>query len=158
MKKLIVLLSILLLILYSTVNLNAITTVTGAGGLSTVISGSNVDLTNQSANIANTTLYTPTSNGVYRLSAYEIVTTPATTSSTLPQINFYWTDGNSGVAQITNSATNTGNTSTTATLNGGIDINVQSGTPIIFNTSGYASSGATSMVYAIHIRVEQVNE
>ena len=57
-----------------------------------------VDLTNQSANISSTPLYTPPADGTYRISCYAVVTTAAGTSSSLPSCQVNFTDADTGVS------------------------------------------------------------
>ncbi len=111
------------------------------------------DMTAQSANIAVTNLLTPSVNGAYRLSAYVVVTQAATTSSTMPQVQFNWTDPD-GTAQ-TYIATSTDSSNTLTTHGAGeILIYAEGGQPITWQTGSYASSGATAMEYAVHVRAE----
>lgn len=141
--------------------INGVTTV--AGGVPALVA--KADLTAQAANIGVTTLYAvPASGaGMYRLSAYLVITQAATVSSTMPQVQAIWTDNDSAAAAPASSftLTNTTNTlgagsaSTVAAQNAGsIIINAKASTNIQFSTTGYASSGATPMQYAIHIKLE----
>jgi len=120
---------------------------------------SNVDATAQSANIAATTpsgLAVPTA-GLYRVTATIIVTTAATTSSTLPSVVVTWTDKDNNAAQsYTVTPTNSGNVLTTF-QQATVAINVSAANPIQYSTTGYASSGATAMQYAVHLKFELMN-
>lgn len=114
------------------------------------------DATGQTANVGVTNLYTvpSTGAGMYRVSCYVIVTTAATTSSTLPSCNLIWTDNDNSNNQSANvTATQTGNTVTTYGQ-GMTVINVKASTSVTWSTAGYATSGATSMAYAVHIKIE----
>lgn len=114
------------------------------------------DLTAQSANVGSTNLYTvpSTGAGMYRVSCYVIVTTAATTSSTLPSCNLIWVDKDNSNSQSANvTATSAANTLTTYTQ-GTTIISVAASTSVTWSTAGYATSGATSMVYAVHIKIE----
>lgn len=114
----------------------------------------NVDLTAQDANIPATNLVATPSNGVYRVSAYIIVTTVDGASSTLPSVVITWTDQNNATAQtLTLTATQTGNLLTTYALGDAL-LSVSSAAAIQYATSGYASGTPTTMKYALHIRVE----
>lgn len=122
-----------------------------------------VDRTALSANIGLTTLVTPSANGFFLVQCYTVVTRAATTSSTLPQCNLNWNDADSGVGVSsfitgTNSANTVGFTQGGANFISGvpgyISIYAQSGQPIQYWTNGYLTSGATTMQYAIHIRIE----
>lgn len=108
------------------------------------------------ANVSTTGLFAvpSTGAGLYRVSCYVIVTTAATTSSTLPSCNIIWVDKDNANSQSANvTATSAGNTVTTYTQ-GQTIIDVAASTSVTWTTAGYATSGATSMVYAVHIRIE----
>lgn len=132
----------------------------GAGNVSAYVTSA-VELvadgynnTAQVANIASTNLVATPVTGRYRVSAYIVVTTAATTSSTLPSVILSWTDADNGQIQtLTLTPTNTGNSLTTLQSN---DAFISAGVAgaISFSTTGYASVGATAMQYAIHITVE----
>ncbi|KVF22955.1 hypothetical protein WJ06_10385 [Burkholderia cepacia] len=128
---------------------NTLFSVNDAGG---VRMGYVADFTAQGGNIANTSLYSVPTNGFYCMSAHAAVTTAATTSSTLPAVTFYWTDADSGAVQLYTSSTNTGNSTGTYTQTGQVCFYAKGGTTINYQTSGYASSGATAMQYALHVR------
>src|SRR5208282_6552675 len=76
----------------------------GAGNVSGYIQsavelvGDSVDLTAQTADIGPNTLVT-TPNGYYRISAYIIITTIDSTSSTLPSVVLNWNDKDNGQGQ-----------------------------------------------------------
>ena len=117
----------------------------------------NHNTVNNAANIAATTLYAVPSGrgGLYRVSAYAVVTQAATTSSTLPNIGVLWTDNDSNVALSANTVTPTNTANALGAFgNGDIVISAREGTNIQFQTSNYASVGATPMQYATHLRVE----
>ncbi|MEN8513063.1 hypothetical protein [Burkholderia sp. RS02] len=111
----------------------------------------------QASNISSTTLYTVPAGGAgwYRVSAQAVVTQAATTSSTLPNVGVTWTDNDSGVAlsATTMTPTNTANAPGAFGL-GSQMMYVKAGTTIQYQTSNYASSGATSMQYAARLRLE----
>lgn len=134
----------------------------GAGNVSAYITsaveltGNGFDATAQTANIVSTPLIVGPTTGRYRISAYLIVTTVATTSSTLPKVTISWNDADNGQAQTLDlTATQSGNLLTTF-AQGDAFLNVSNSANLNFVTSGYASVGATAMQYAIHIRVEQL--
>jgi hypothetical protein len=117
-----------------------------------------VNLTTQAANVAVTTIVgASTLAGLYSVSIYMGVTQAATSSSTLPDITIGWTDADTSVVrsmQVT--AGNSGNTTSTST-NGDVVINAKAATNITYTIGGnqaYASSGATAMQYACHIRLQ----
>lgn len=114
------------------------------------------DATGQGANVGSTNLYTvpSTGAGMYRVSCYVVITTAATTSSTLPSCNLIWVDKDNSNSQSANvTATSSANTLTTYTQ-GTTIIDVAASTSVTWSTAGYATSGATSMVYAVHIKIE----
>jgi hypothetical protein len=121
------------------------------------------DSTGNTANIPATTLITPAANGFYRFSCYTIDTQAATTSSQLPACNFTFTDPDTNhVASFTPCGgaitTNTvGDTCQLYTGSGLIDpayFMAKAGVAIKYQTTGYASVGATPMAYAVHFRLE----
>jgi hypothetical protein len=110
-----------------------------------------------SANIGATTIYAVPADGagMYRVSAYAVETQAGTTSSTLPNVGILWTDNDSSVALSAASMTPTNPANAPGAFgNGAIVINAKGGTNIQFQTSNYASSGATAMQYAAHLRLE----
>lgn len=117
---------------------------------------SNVDLTAQAANVASTPILTPGANQMYRISALILVSQAATTSSTLPSIVISWTDFDSNTAQsFTLTPTNTGNNLTTF-QQALMVLKAKSGVAINVSTAGYASTGATPMQFALHLRIEAI--
>ena len=135
---------------------NGVATLNGAGKIppaQTVYASS--DVVTQAANIGATTIYAVPSAGLYRVNAYAVVTQAATTSSTLPNVGILWTDNDTSVAlsSVNVTPTNTAN-APGAFGNADIVISAKSGTNIQYQTSNYASSGATPMQYAVHLRVE----
>ncbi len=118
------------------------------------LTGDNVDLTAQAANISATTIVATPTPGLYRVAGYISVSQAASSSSTLPSIVLAWTDQDSGqLMSLTLTPTNSGNVLTTVQENDAI-LSVNSSTDIQFSTTGYASSGGTTMHYSLHMRVE----
>ncbi len=121
-----------------------------------------VDLTTQGANIGATTILTPGANGYYRITGYEVLTRQATVSSTVPSVAVSWTDPDSGVAQgpafflAVNSGNTLGGLSPCNSVGGACEIifYAKSGVAIQYQTASYATSGATSMQFALHLRLE----
>ena len=121
-----------------------------------------VDLVTQSAAKAATTILTPSVTGLYRISAYLKVTTPATTSSTLGGVTITFTDGTDSVAQShvmelatqagASATTNTGN-ATTSKLSGSLTIWAKAGVAIQYAIA-YVTSGTTAMQYEAHLAIE----
>ncbi len=111
----------------------------------------------QGASLSATTLDTGTLEpGVYRVSYSARVTTAATTSSSLT-VTITWTDGN--VTQTQAGAAMTGNT--TATQQNGTFLihngqNTLASNSVVKYATTYASSGGTSMVYALYVLVEKI--
>jgi hypothetical protein len=133
----------------------------GSGNVSAYISaatelvGDNVDLTAQTANVSATPLIASPS-GLYRISAYVIVTTVDGASSTLPSVVIAWDDKDNGQPQtFALTPTNTGNLLTTLEQN---DMIVSAGSTanLHFSTTGYASGTPATMQYSLHLRVEQL--
>jgi hypothetical protein len=122
-----------------------------------------VDLTGQSADIPYTVFYAVPANagGMYQINAYTVVTQAATTSSTLPYSYVTFIDADTNVstsAAITVSATANTVGATNGTTNvvsaGSVLFMAKAGTNIGYQTSAYASSGATPMQFALHIKLE----
>jgi hypothetical protein len=108
---------------------------------------------NQTANVGATTVFTApggTAVNVYLMGCQILVTTQATTSATVPSCVIGWTDSTTSAAStatlppLATGGSNpaTGGYTTTTML-----INPKSGTTVTLATTGYASSGATSMAY-----------
>ena len=120
------------------------------------------DQTNLTANVGATTILTPGSNGFYVFWCYTVETTAATTSSTLPSCQFNYNDADTNVAK-TGLVTNTNTTNAvgatgpsgagTSQAPGEQPFFAKAGVAIQYLTQSYASSGATAMVYAIHVRL-----
>jgi hypothetical protein len=127
-----------------------------------------VDLTAQAANIAATTILTTTASGFYRLNTWEVLTQAATTSSTVPTVQVVFTDADSstrwtlstcegfsvnavGLSFCTDIRSTSQSTGTTPSP---VTFYAKTGTTIQYQTIGYASTGATPMQYALHVRLE----
>jgi hypothetical protein len=94
--------------------------------------------------------------GIYRVSAYIIVTQAATTSSTLPQVNIIFTDADNSTSQtLVLTPTNTGNVLTTFENSTNV-INAKLSTNVNYSTTGLTTVGATALNYALHLRIEAV--
>lgn len=124
-----------------------------------------VDLTTQAAAIGDTTIYTPTATGMFRISIYLQVTRAASTSSVLggaTGVVIKFNDGDGNVAQVNTAALATtagavavtSATNTTATnLEGTMVIYARTGVAISY-AIGYTSVGVTTMQFAAHLKVE----
>jgi hypothetical protein len=111
-------------------------------------------------------------SGAYRVSWYAVATTAATTSSTLggtKGFQLHYTDVDTNAAATTPQAgapsagvnqaysqTNQGNTVGT-NAEGVIFINAKTGTALTFDFD-YTSVGGTALQYAIHVRVEYIDQ
>jgi hypothetical protein len=118
-----------------------------------------VNLANQNANIASTTLYAVPSaeGGMYRVSCYAVETTADAASSTLPNIGIGWTDVDSNVALLAGTVTPTNTANSAGAFGQGIQVvYAKGGTNITYQTSNYASGTAGAMKYAAHIRLERI--
>jgi hypothetical protein len=114
-----------------------------------------VDLTAQSANCTTQTFTTPSANGYYLVSAYDVITQAATTSSTTPTVNVNYTDADSGsVSSITLISGNSSNAVGSHSISAADSIYAKSGAAITLSCSGYVSSGTTAMQYALHARLQ----
>jgi hypothetical protein len=120
-----------------------------------------VDNTTATANIGSTVLYAVPASGLYRISYYVIVNRVATISSTLPDLQFTWTDPDNSTVQTfgpVDSATPSANTLTT-TYSGTVIISAKAPNNINYQTgvtTAYASSGATTMQYSVHLKLESL--
>lgn len=110
--------------------------------------------TSQAANIGSTALLALGVSGSYRLSIAISVTQPATSSCTLPSVSIGYTHADSSAAiSVTPIATSSTN-STANVQQATVVCPAKAGSNITFQTSGYASSGATPMQYSLRITVE----
>lgn len=122
------------------------------------------DATAQAANIGTTTLYAVPANqgGMYHIIGYAVVTQAATTSSTLPALQVTYTDSDTNVANswwftegtVTSNTVGNANSNVNSLQPGGIILNAKGGTNISLSSVNYASSGATPMQYAVHVKLE----
>ena len=120
-----------------------------------------VNLTAQQANIALTNLIIPAANGYYRASGYIVLTQAGTISSLLPNIIISWTDADTNIIEssqltLTNSANTVGTIGNLSGTNPNSNFTfyAKSGVAIQYQTTQYASNGATPMQYAVHIRLD----
>jgi hypothetical protein len=113
-----------------------------------------VDLATQSADIPGTSLYNVTT-GMYRVSAYIVLTTVDGVSSTLPSVQIQWADPdtNTAVGWLALTPTNSGDVFNTI-LQGSAVIHAKGGGGLSYNTTGYASNSPNAMKFALHIRLE----
>jgi len=108
----------------------------------------------QTANVNAPTLYSVPVSGMYRVSAFVVVSQAATTSSTMPSVSVNYTEATTGAA-VQDMITQTATTNQVGLHSGGsVVISAQQGSNIGYITSNYASSGATPMQYSVHIKVE----
>ena len=118
-----------------------------------------VALTSQTANISKTALYTPTANGVFRISAYMTMVVPGSTGSWW--LTAYWDDDggpeqniiykiNSHSKSPNNSCNAAGGTACGSSV---FVIDGQAGTPISYDVGAHAGATGT---YDVFIVVEQL--
>jgi hypothetical protein len=112
--------------------------------------------TGLTANVAATTLYTPASAGTYRVCMTETTTTAATTSSTMPNLEYTYTNSNDSTGKIVaigfnGSSTNNGTYNTNTGCSGPI---LSAASAIQYATTSYASVGATALHYDLTITLE----
>lgn len=115
-----------------------------------------------SSDMGATTLWTvPTGLGSwwFHVTCLPIVTTAATSTSTLPSCIVSWQDGFNGFNQTTQiTATSSSNTVGTTGLSlnyfGGVDIFAVQGSIISLSTSGYATSGAVPMSFRVAASID----
>jgi hypothetical protein len=124
---------------------------TAGNGLPFIIA--DVNSTGLTANVSTTNLLASATQGMYAIEVYWVCTTAATSSGTLPSVVVGWTD-DSGTTQSTTvapaSSTNAVGSygrSSGLVLYSGIAQN------ITYSTTGYASSGATSLTYSLRFRL-----
>lgn len=125
------------------------------------VGAAQADQTGLTANVAVTQIGpTPAANGFYRFSCVTVDTQAATTSSTLPSCAFTFTQADTKLvaASLPICVTVTTNQVGDSCQQTGVAFMnyfyVKAGVPIKYFTSSYASSGATSLAYAVHVRVE----
>lgn len=139
-------------------------TATGIGGLTlgsmATVNSIAADQTGLTANVTATTLTTPSANGFYAFYCFIVETANAGTTSTLPSCLVNFTDANSSTAlSIIAAQTNTNNTvgsmgqQTTTGANVNAGLYAKSGTVISYSTANYASNPASTMTYAVHVRL-----
>ncbi len=125
----------------------------------TSLFASDIALTAQSAAIAFNTIYTtPAADGWYRVNCNLVITTAATTSSTIG-FRVRYTSAADAVVKTTpniNDATRTAANTTGTTVQYSFPIYVDASTNIQYETL-YASSGATAAVYAIYVTLEKIH-
>jgi hypothetical protein len=126
----------------------------GGTGIPAVVA--RYDVATQGANIAAVTLFTPVVSGWYRIDSQEVLTRAATASSTLPSVSLTYTDADSSTVQIDQISASTATNTLGVCPTGSITFYAKVGTVIQFSTAAFASSGATSMQYALHVILEQI--
>lgn len=128
-----------------------------------------IDTTGLTANVAAATLLASGSvlGGLYRVTAHVVLTTAASVSSVLPNVQIVYTDAQTntsitldatpilGIAGIGQTGALSANTVGT-TASGVVSINAKVATVIQYQTVNYASSIA-GMTYALHVRIESLN-
>lgn len=110
-----------------------------------------VQLTAQAASITTTAIGSPTADGLYLVQWYARITRAATVSSSLT-LTFGWTDHTQALTAP--QAAITGNTVTT-TQSGSLLLFSDASSPVTYAAT-YASSGTTTMQYALYVALSQV--
>lgn len=118
---------------------------TGPGNI--VVAATTVS--NNSANLNATTIYTPASSGVYQLCIQIAVTTAATSSSTMPFGTVFYTSPVDSVEKFSTASQSSSGNATFVANGGCAAIYAKASTAIGYQTGGYASTGATAMVYTL---------
>jgi hypothetical protein len=109
--------------------------------------------TGLTGNLSSTALYTPVLGSISRISCYVVETRAATSSSTLPSCSVGYTDLDTSVSESL-AATQTSTANSVGTVEQGSVVIVNTTGGLTYSTSGYASSGATSMQYTVRVRTE----
>lgn len=113
-----------------------------------------INSTGLTDNVLATTILTPPSSALYRITATMIITTVDAVSSTLPSLTITWTDQDNSTGQsFVLLPTNNGNLLTTYQQSN-MELSALSGGNIQYSTSGYASNTPNTMTYALRIRIE----
>ncbi len=141
-------------------NLGLSGVVTKVGGFSTLELGvpailGEVIATGRTADLSATPLIASAPQStLYRVSCYEIVTTAAGSSSTLPDCVVTWTSAANNTVQTKQIAATSSTNSLTALTQGSAVIDAKFATSIDIATTSYASNPATTMVYDIQAIAE----
>ncbi len=108
----------------------------------------------QAADINSPTLYLVPTSGIYRVSAFLVVSQAATTSSVLPGCTVQYTEATTSVA-VADIVTLSANTNLLGLHTGAaVIIAAKAGSTIGYTTTGYASVGATPMRYGLQLKIE----
>jgi hypothetical protein len=122
-----------------------------------------VKLVNQTAPIPSTTIFTPSQNGLYRLSAYATITTPAQSDSSYWTFSFDWTDdsgqtafGGNGVLYPTsgNGVAGPFGWANVAGFGPTIVFEAKAGLPVTYSMT--LNGPADASVYALYFTVERL--
>jgi hypothetical protein len=124
-----------------------------------------IDTTGLTANVSTATvtgLSSISGNTYYCATSWYVITTAAGTSSTMPYATISYTDADTSTAE-TNYIGSVNGVNTIGAYAGTLNANIgggsfcfyaKSGTAIQYSTNSYASSPASAMTYAFHLRVE----
>lgn len=106
------------------------------------------------ANIATTTVITPATASGHLIAVEILMTRAATSSSTLPSVVLKWTDSINAVERSQTFTPNNATSNSVTTSNGSWVVLHYSNTlsNITYETTGYASSGATTMQYFVRVQ------
>jgi hypothetical protein len=134
----------------------------GGGGTCTTVSNAYDDASQVFQEAYDDGIYTCGSGNTYhRATCYVVLSTAATTSSTLPNCDIKYTDVNSATA-VTKNIAPTGSLIGTSnalgsSLQGSMMFEATSGDVVQYDTGGstaYVSNGATAMQDAVHVKLE----
>ena len=115
-------------------------------------------LRNQTAGIPTTTIFTPTQDGLYRLSVYATITTVASSGSDSWLYNFEWTDdaGPQSVTALLISLNNQSGQFLQLVNTGGqvlggpvLLFQAKAGTPVTYGVNGAVDGSAYSLYYTL---------
>lgn len=115
---------------------------------------------NQAAALGATTVYAvPAAQaGRYRVTMNTVETQAATTSSTLPNTTVSWTDSDTGVVASANIGSTSAGNIVGAISAGSVTVYAKASTNIQVQSQGWASSGATGMLFTARYEVEYLGQ
>lgn len=112
-----------------------------------------INLTGQNNNCATQTFTTPSANGFYRFTGYQVITTAAGTSSTTPTFQINYLDADTSTGTPFGMGVDSSNTVGRVLLFT-VGFYAKAGTPITVSCINYTSVPANAMQYAFHARLE----
>lgn len=115
-----------------------------------------VKLTGQAANVSSTSILASAPAGTYRYACQTVVTQAATTSSALPSCQLIYTDPTTNTSIFTNAGGGSGGNAIGSNSAFGGTADVKAAAAVNYQTTSYASSGATPMQYKITLTLERL--